>query len=76
VKNNTAFGSQRLVRVFSNRPRSTSSGQALAGLVRFGIENPGFHPISANLYGRQWKSEKALVFCICNSPQKRHPESL
>jgi hypothetical protein len=35
---------------------------------------PGRSPISANLFGRQKKSEKTLVFCIFTSPQKRHPE--
>jgi hypothetical protein len=36
--------------------------------------SPGRSPISANLSGRQYKSEKTLFFCISNSPQKRHPE--
>jgi hypothetical protein len=37
-------------------------------------EKDGRSPISANLFARQSKSKKTLVFCISNSPQKRHPE--
>jgi hypothetical protein len=39
-----------------------------------GPKKPGRSAISANLFGRQQKSEKTLVFCISNSPQNRHPE--
>jgi hypothetical protein len=38
-----------------------------------GRHHPPLCPISANLSGRQEKSEKTL-FCISNSPQDRHPQ--